>query len=103
MVGLLARSGRRPDECRRAFLRSLRNAVAKVYTLYQAWTAEKDPAKCRELAMQLVEMVIHEHDKQETDIADEVTRDGRSKHELALGSPARMIVQATAEVVLARW
>jgi hypothetical protein len=57
-------------------------AEPQVPALHQAWAAERDPAKRKELAKELVEAVIHEYDKAQIDIVDEVARDGAPKNEI---------------------
>src|SRR5260221_4104813 len=64
-------------------------AEPQVLILHNAWAAEHDPAKRRDLAGQLVEAVIHEYDKQQPKVADEVARDGAPKTEIKPSAPAR--------------
>jgi len=65
--------------------------TAKIPTLHQAWMLEHDPAKRRDFAGQLVEAVIHEYDKAQFDIVDEVARDGAPKNEITSPAPARNV------------
>jgi hypothetical protein len=58
------------------------DARARVPGLYQAWKAERDPAKRADLAGQLLDAIIHCYVNQPIDIADEIARDGLPKHDL---------------------
>jgi hypothetical protein len=53
--------------------------------------AEHDPAKRRDLAEQLVDAVIHEYNNPQTDIVDEVARDGTPKNEIKSSAPVRTV------------
>jgi hypothetical protein len=59
------------------------DAATQVPILHQAWAAEHDPAKRRDLAAQLVQAVIHVYEHQPIDIADEVARNGLPRNEIA--------------------
>lgn len=74
-------------------------AEAQVLQLHQAWQAEHDPAKRRDLAGQLVEAVIHEYGSPQTDIVDEVARDGALKNELHSAAPVCSVLLQPLEVL----
>jgi hypothetical protein len=69
-------------------------ARARVPGLYQAWKAEHDPAKRNELAGAVVDAVIHEYENQQTNIADEIARDGRASR-LIMPPAARGVALTT--------
>lgn len=51
----------------------------EIVSLHEAWLAEHDPAKRKELAEQLLFTVIHNYGEVPVDIADELSRDGLPK------------------------
>ncbi len=66
-------------------------AASQASALHDAWAAERNPVKRRDLAEQLVQAVIHDYDKQQTEIVDEVARDGALKNEIQSPLPAREV------------
>ncbi|HEX4139964.1 MAG TPA: hypothetical protein VHY09_06420 [Candidatus Methylacidiphilales bacterium] len=65
-------------------------AEPQVPKIYAAWKAERDPSRRAELGRELVDAIIHEVELPQTDIADEVARDGR---------PIRLITPVSREKI----